>query len=129
MYRLLVFSAVLPILAGCASSVPEPGLQASNDLAKATPSAPAATAASELPGGAPTAVVDIEDFKNRTVCKNVMRTGTRIVVDKQCYSIDDRSGRQDATANEAALRQQQELTRAARERDLDYQRPVLTRGR
>jgi hypothetical protein len=128
MYRLFVLSAVLPILAGCASSAPEPDLQARNDLAETAPAAPAAAAASTLSAAAPV-VVDVEDFKYRTVCKNVVRTGTRIVVDKHCYSIGENDTRQESTVAVEALRAQQELTRAARERDLDYQRPVLTRGR
>ena len=103
MYRLFVFSAVLPILAGCASSVPEPDLQTRNDLAETAPAAPAAATASALPDATPV-VVDVEDFKYRTVCKDVVRTGTRIVVDKYCYSIGDNDTRQESTVAVEALR-------------------------
>jgi hypothetical protein len=134
MYRLFVGSAVLSILAGCASNVPEPALQARNDPAQAAPvTAAVAAPAPVLSSGAPVAV-DVEDFKNRTFCKNVVKPGTRIVVGKQCNSSesDRRHAReQEATRaqTEASLHQQDQITRAARERDLDYQRPVLMRTR
>jgi hypothetical protein len=134
MIRLFVCSAVVWILAGCASNVPEPALQARNDLAaQAAPAAAVAAPAAPvlLPAGAPLTVVDVEDFKNRTFCKNVMKPGTRIVVGKQCTSGNDtRQAREKETMRhqaEASLREQDQITRAARQRDLDYQRPVLAK--
>ena len=124
---------VLWLLAGCASTVTEPALQARNDLA--APGAPAAAlatpAAPALPAGALLTVVDVEDFRNRTFCKNVMKPGTRIVVGKQCISEGDarHAREQEAMRHqaEASLREQEQITRAARQRDLDYQRPVLVK--
>ena len=132
MYRLFVCSAVLWLLTGCASNVTQPALQARNDLAaQAAPVAAAVPATPAQPAGAPLAVVDVEDFKNRTFCKKVMKPGTRIVVGKQCISEGDaRQARERETMRnqaEASLREQEQITRAARQRDLDYQRPVLVK--
>ncbi len=59
-----------------------------------------------------------------------MKPGTRIVVGKQCTSEDDTRQARERTIDhqaEASLREQDQITRAARQRDLDYQRPVLVK--
>jgi hypothetical protein len=130
MYRLFVGCAVLTILAGCASSVTGSARQARNDsaaqAAQAAPGVSSVPASPALPAGAPVTMVDIEDFDYRTVCKDVTKPGTRIVVGQRCYSVSEKNVSlvQDA-AVEAAMREQAEVTREARERDLERQLPVL----
>ena len=126
MYRLFVGSAILSILAGCASNVTEPARQARNDVAAQAAPGVSGAPMPALRAGTPVTVVDVEDFDNRTVCKDVTKPGTRMVVGQHCYSVsaNDTPRVQDARV-EAAMREQEEVTRAARERDLEHQLPVL----
>jgi hypothetical protein len=79
-----------------------------------------------LPAGTPVTVVDIKDFDYRTVCKDVTKPGSRIVVGQQCYPVSENDALrvQDGRV-EAAMREQDEIAREARERDLERQLPVL----
>ena len=127
MYRLFVGCAVLSILAGCASSGTAPPRQARSDTAvQAAESASGVAGAPALPAGAPVKVVDIKDFDYRTVCKDVAKPGSRIVVGQHCYSVSENDARRVRDGRvEAALREQEEVTLDARERDLEHQLPVM----
>lgn len=125
MHRLFVASVVLG-LAGCASAGLEPARQARNDVAAAEAPNPDARASPALPPGTPVTVVEVEDFNDRTVCEDVTKPGSRIVVGEHCHPVRSAERVHDSRV-EDALREQEEITRAARERDLQSQLPVLMR--
>lgn len=125
MYRLFVASAVLFSLTGCASTATAPDRQTRTDVAPqaAGPGASGAEATPALPTGAPPKVVEVADFDDWTVCEDVTKPGTRMVVGQRCTPVRA-AGRARDDRVEAAMREQEEITRAARERDLERQLPL-----
>jgi hypothetical protein len=130
MNRHLGCSAVLALLAGCASNVPDPAADARDDLAAATASAASATPAA--PAAEPV-VVEVEDFNYRIMCEDIVKPGSRIVIGERCTPLSESGSRQARETEqmrldtEAVLREHDQITRAARERDLEAQLPVLMR--
>jgi hypothetical protein len=126
MHRLFVLSAVLSLSSACASDVTKAPLEARNDFRgreQATSNgAPAVLAMPEGSASAPITVVDIEDFASVAMCRDVTKPGTRIVIGQHCHSSADtrRSHERDFLLGpvETAMREQEQITRAARERDL-----------
>jgi hypothetical protein len=128
MHRLFLLSALLSLCSACAFGVTKPPSEAHRDLAgDGQPAENGTRAASATPAAAasaPITVVDIEDFASVAVCKDVTKPGTRIVIGQQCYSPDDRRRTRERERDfllgpvETAMREQEQITRAARERDL-----------
>ena len=126
MNRLYVSFVSSASLAGCAASTPTPEPELVAAPAHES-SSPEEFAPEEVE------TVDVAELDQKTVCEQIKRPGSRIVVETRCYTPDARSN--DAAVKEEVervkeilRREQENLERQQRERELGQQR-VVTQGR
>jgi hypothetical protein len=140
MYRYCVAYLALAFLGGCAASPsgPEVNLTAADAAADSAPPTGTENSVVGTANGqgqalaAPGAVtpVNIQDFQGETVCEPITATGTRMVVEKRCYT---RSKNDKLAAERAAntrlkmeeLRHSQEMGERA-QRDAEERRQTAS---
>ena len=128
MYRHYIACMVLASLGGCAANPPAPEVGAPAAAVAATAAEPAEAQALAAPVPAPS--VDIKDFEGETVCESITATGTRMVVEKRCYTASKNDKQAAARAENTRLqmenlRRDQEM-RQRMERDAEVNRQTAS---
>ena len=132
MYRHCIACLALASLYGCAANPPEPETAGSAVGVGAIAAEPAASAdqAQALAAPVPAPSVDIKDFEGETVCESITATGTRMVVEKRCYTASKNDKQAAARAENTRLqmedlRRNQEM-RQRMERDAEVNRQTAS---
>jgi hypothetical protein len=131
MYKPIVSLVFLPLgLAGCATNQDLPVANYAADGGLTVQESAAASAE----GGAVAAVddsVSLTEMSQRTVCEDIRRPGSRIVIERRCYT-PDANPEYDAQRQhmvyqqlEMLRREQEEMERMARERDEAMRRAAM----
>jgi hypothetical protein len=120
MYKRIVSLVLLPLaLAGCAANQNLPIANFAADGGPAVQETAAASAASP----AVDLAVNYSEMNQPTVCQDIRRPGSRIIVERRCYTPDaepeDTAYQQQMVLQqvERFRREQEEMERAMRERD------------
>lgn len=126
MHRLLSAAAVLAFAGGCAAPPHQPEEPAAAaDAAAAAVDAAAAAFSADSVSVTPEVTIDVTGDSAETVCENLTRPGSRIVVERRCYTADSNDPtlalqRERVRAQIEMLRhEQEELQRRQRNRDIE----------
>jgi hypothetical protein len=141
MYARYMSLVLLPILAGCAATqTPPASLQSeSTATARQSESTLRAEGSSAMPAAAVAATgsVNVQELSQRTVCEQIRRPGSRIVIANRCYT-PDANPEGDARRAELVRQQMDELRREQeamermaleREREMARQRALMMQQR
>lgn len=132
MYRHCIACLALASLYSCAASPVEPETTASTAGVAATAAEPAASAgeAQALAAPVPATSVDVKNFDGKTVCESITATGTRMVVEKRCYTASKNDKEATARAENTRLQMENlrrdEEMRQRMERDAEVNRQTAS---
>jgi hypothetical protein len=133
MYRYCIACMVLASLGGCAANLPGPEPPVSAIGVAATAAQPSAFVGQvqALAAPVPAASVDIKDFEGKTICESITAPGSRMVVEKRCYtpSKNDKEAAaraENTRAQIANMRREQEMReQMQRQVEMDRQRAAM----